>query len=169
MSFLRYILPVITAFIVYKVSWFTLTDYEGGTLGMTLNGKGDGGEVWVPAAFGELGGFPYGYVIVAALVIGMFVIGKCHDDVDEASFALIGTGAVTLVLTLVSLALKSTVIGGSVDELTVDGYGAMEFSLAPGFWIVLVLSIAMIAVGFVGLGTQSSDDDKNADREPATA
>lgn len=43
----------------------------------------------------------------------------------------------------------------------------MEFSLAPGFWIVLVLSIAMIAVGFVGLGAQGSGTGDATDRESA--
>lgn len=170
MSFLRYIFPVITAFIVYKISWFTLTDFEGNALGMTLNGRGNGSEVWVPDTFGEIGGFPFGYVIVAALVIGMIVIGKCHDDVDEANIAFMGTGAVTAILTVITLFMKNTIIGGSPEEMSVDGYGTMDFSLAPAFWIVLVLSVVMIVVGFIGLIIEDSDSgtDENA-AAPATA
>lgn len=168
MHVLRYIFPVVTAFIVYKVSWFTLTDFEGNSIDLTLNGATDGGELWVPENFGDIGGFPFGYVIVAVLAIGLFVMGRNHGDEEDANFTLAGTGVVTLVLTVVTLFMKNTIIGASPEEMQIDGYPAMDFSLAPAFWIVLVLSIAMIAAGIIALVMQYSAEQEDADREPET-
>ncbi|WP_202616719.1 hypothetical protein [Corynebacterium neomassiliense] len=105
-----------------------------------------------------MSGFPYGYVLVAVLLIFLARTGARRDDPDSANLSLMSAGFIVLVLSIVTVFIKNAIIGASPEDLKIPGESAMDFSLASGFWIVIALAIVMMITGFIGLGVEDTPD-----------
>ncbi len=143
-------LLILTALLVLDLPWFDITNSVGQEKLRTINGYGrhdaETFNVARGANFYTTSGLRYGWIMAGLALLGALAEALKRRRPQATNLVMLFAGTALFALTVGSALFRNTILGATPEEIARPGQ-TVNFGMASGFWILLLVSLVIMAVG----------------------